>query len=146
MHQTKAQPSLHVISCIYLLPLHIWPLAQCSWSAYEILTMLQLQTATSSPCFSGGCLPAVNEHPAASSRLCSSTSFVRSALSFLSVFFYLLSHSLTLPRCIHYCAFKKSPRITNLEESELSRVTEEGWEGLHQTRTHRSSFYSGMRV
>lgn len=36
-----------------------------------------------------------------------------------------LSHTHSLSHCIHFCAFKKSPRITNLAESELNGVTED---------------------
>lgn len=36
-----------------------------------------------------------------------------------------LSLPLSLSHCIHFCAFKKSPRITNLAESELNGVTED---------------------
>lgn len=35
------------------------------------------------------------------------------------------SLSVTRAHCIHFCAFKKSPRITNLAESELTGVTED---------------------
>lgn len=34
-------------------------------------------------------------------------------------------HTHSLSHCIHFCAFKKSPRITNLAESELNGVTED---------------------
>lgn len=90
----------------------------------------------------------------ASPRLYSSTCFHRSAsssyLDFLSLSLSLsspphtrslslsLSLCLSLSHCIHFCAFKKSPRITNLEESEQSRVPEEA-AGCQpkQTRTDR---------
>lgn len=48
---------------------------------------------------------------------------------FLSISLSLLSYcnpaSLSLSHCIHFCAFKKSPRITNLAERELNGVTED---------------------
>lgn len=57
-----------------------------------------------------------------------------------------LSLPLTLPtrsfsHCIHFCAFKKSPRITNLEESDLTRGTQGRVEEPKgkQTRTDRVS-------
>lgn len=43
-----------------------------------------------------------------------------------------LSLSLSLSHCIHFCAFKKSPRITNLAESRLTGVTEDYKRKAHQ--------------
>ena len=71
-----------------------------------------------------------------------------------------LSPSPSLSHCIHFCAFKKSPRITNLEESELTGVTEEEGYGLRKRKTNKdgtgqtsplpslppSFLYSNMRV
>ena len=48
-----------------------------------------------------------------------------------------LSLPLSLSHCIHFCAFKKSPRITNLEESELTGVTEEEGYGLRKRKTNK---------
>lgn len=48
-----------------------------------------------------------------------------------------LSLSLSLSLCIHFCAFKKSPRITNLAESELTGVT--GLTNGKKTRTHQGT-------
>ena len=130
------------------------PCSQCSWSGYERCMMLSLPAHRAAPRAAPAAhtaaplrvLPAAvcllsMKHPARPLCLYSSTCFHRSALFFLSGFFPSSSSPLSLPpylshppclsltlspsRCIHFCAFKKSPRITNLEESEL-RVTEEG--------------------
>lgn len=87
----------------------------------------------STPCFGCSCRPAVNEHPVRPPRLSVPLRvsvapplppiwmifFTPSSLSHT----HTLTHSLSLLHCIHFCAFKKSPRITNLAESELTEVT-----------------------
>lgn len=77
-----------------------------------------IQLSASSPCFCACCPPAVNERPPSSPLLRVSIAPPLSLHPSLSL-------SLSLSHCIHFCAFKKSPRITNPAESELTGVTED---------------------
>lgn len=106
------------VQCVFICPSH----NARGLKSHELCTML-LQPP-SSPCFCGCYLPAVNEH----------LGFILVRVSvappLLPIWIFFtpsssLTPSLSDSRCIHFCAFKKSPRFPNLEESELTGATEE---------------------
>lgn len=82
-----------------------------------------VQLSASSPRLYARCPPAVNERPPSSPSSTLLRVSIAPPLSLHSP--PSLSMSLSLCHRIHFCAFKKSPRITNLAESELTGVTED---------------------
>lgn len=129
-----------LIFCIYLATLHfplIGPLIWL-WNMHDAFLALCCSSCrVSSPCFAAAiCLLSMNS---ASSQ---------------PLGFILLRVSVAPPplpiwiffHCIHFCAFKKSPRITNLEESE-KQSERGGFRTRKENKQGRTGhLYSSMRV
>jgi len=145
---SAATPAVTVIVTSHVL--YLSPLSRCSWSGYEICIMLFLAPLLQSV-FS-----------LLLSACCQWTSSFLSALFlyvfpslrllFLSGFFPPLSLSpplnlslISLSHCIHFCAFKKSPRITNLEE-RANQSDRGGLRTQNKEGPGPGIFYSTMRV